>query len=113
MRQYVISRCVAAAVAGTVFAGEAAAMDFTIAGRMLTPTGVIADGAIAATGQTIGAVGPAASVPTAPNALRIPDTVILPGFIDLHYHLTWNILPRWVPGRKFASRLSLSQTQSD
>lgn len=99
-----ISRCVAAVVAGIVFAGEAAALDFTIAGRVLTPTGVIADGALAVSGQTIGAVGPAASVPGAGSAIKPVDIVILPGFIDLHNHLTWNVLPRWVPGRKFASR---------
>jgi 5-methylthioadenosine/S-adenosylhomocysteine deaminase len=86
------------------FAGHVAAMDFTIAGTVMTPTGVVTDGALAVTGQTIGAVGPATSVSTAASAIKVSDAIILPGFIDLHNHLTWNVLPRWLPGRKFTSR---------
>jgi hypothetical protein len=99
-----IARRVPAFVAYMWLAGEAAAMDFTIAGSVMTPTGVVTDGALAVTGQTIGAVGPAVSVSTAASAIVVPDAIILPGFIDLHNHLTWNVLPRWLPGRKFASR---------
>jgi len=85
-------------------AGEAAAMDFTIAGTVFTGSRVVIDGALTITGQTIGAVGPASAVPGAGSAIKPADVVILPGFIDLHNHLTWNVLPRWVPGRRFASR---------
>jgi 5-methylthioadenosine/S-adenosylhomocysteine deaminase len=85
-------------------AGVAPAMDFTIAGAVMTPTGVVSDGALAVTGQTIGSVGAMTSVPTAASAIKVPDAIILPGLIDLHNHLTWNILPRWLPGRKFANR---------
>ena len=86
------------------FAGHVAAMDFTIAGTVMTPTGVVTDGALAVTGQTIGAVGPATSGSTGASAIKVSDAIILPGFIDLHNHLTWNVLPRWLPGRKFTSR---------
>lgn len=79
-------------------------MDFTIGGMVLTLSGVVRDGALSVSGQTIGAVGPAASVPNAASAIKPRDAVILPGFVDLHNHLTWNTLPRWLPGRKFTSR---------
>lgn len=99
-----IVRCVTAIVACMWLAGEAAAMDFTITGTVIAPSGVVTNGALAVTGQTIGAVGPAASVPNSASAIKAADAVILPGFIDLHNHLTWNVLPRWLPGRKFGSR---------
>jgi len=79
-------------------------MDFAIAATVVTPTGVVTDGVLAVTGQTIGAVGAATSVPTTASTIKLSNAIILPGFIDLHNHLTWNILPRWLPGRKFASR---------
>ncbi|QOZ55456.1 amidohydrolase family protein [Bradyrhizobium sp. CCBAU 53338] len=98
------ARCASILLACAWLVGEAKALDFTIAGKVLTPTGLVSDGAVAVSGKNIDAVGPAASVPGAATAIKIPDTVILPGFIDLHNHLTWNVLPRWIPGRKFASR---------
>jgi 5-methylthioadenosine/S-adenosylhomocysteine deaminase len=97
-------RVISAAVVCLWLGGHVAAMDFTVAGTILTPAGVVTDGAIAVTGQTIGAIGPATSVYTAASAIKPSDAVILPGFVDMHNHLTWNVLPRWVPGRKFASR---------
>jgi hypothetical protein len=36
--------------------------------------------------------------------------VILPGFIDLHNHLTWNVLPRWRPADKFRNRYQWQAT---
>ncbi len=83
---------------------SAAAMDFTLVATVMTPTGVVTDGALVVTGQTIRSVGAATSIPPAASAIKIPDAIILPGLIDLHNHLTWNILPRWLPGRKFGSR---------
>jgi 5-methylthioadenosine/S-adenosylhomocysteine deaminase len=99
-----VARCVPAFLVCLWLAGEAAAMDFTIAGTVMTPTGVVTDGALAVSGQTIGAVGPATSVSTAASAIKVAGSIILPGFVDLHNHLTWNVLPRWLPGRKFGSR---------
>jgi len=84
-------------------AGNVLAADWTIAGTILLPTGIVADGALAVSGQKIEAAGPAASIPSTASAIKVPG-IILPGFIDLHNHLTWNILPRWLPGRKFANR---------
>ncbi len=89
--------------------GNANADDWTIAGTVLTPNGVMADGAVSVSSQRITAVGLLASMPGASSAIKVPG-VILPGFIDLHNHLTWNVLPRWLPGRKFANRYEWQDT---
>ncbi|WFU25149.1 amidohydrolase family protein [Bradyrhizobium sp. CB1717] len=87
----------------------AAADDWTIAGTLLTPSGIVTDGAITISGQKIAAVGTSATLASAPTSIKVPG-IVLPGFIDLHNHLTWNILPRWLPGRTFADRYEWQDT---
>lgn len=82
------------------------AADWTISGTVLGPGGLITDGAVSISGSAITAVGPAASIPA---AIKLPG-IILPGFIDLHNHLPWNVLPRLLPGRKFANRYEWQET---
>jgi hypothetical protein len=103
------ARMAAALIVVSVCVDGATADDWAIAGTLLTPSGVIADGALAVSGQKIGAVGPSSTVPSAATAVKVPG-IILPGFIDLHNHLTWNILPRWLPGRTFADRYEWQDT---
>ena len=93
--------CVAASL------DPAAADDWTVAGTILSPSGIIADGAMTVSGQRITAVGPGSSASA--SAIKVRG-IILPGFIDLHNHLTWNVLPRWVPGRTFADRYAWQDT---
>jgi 5-methylthioadenosine/S-adenosylhomocysteine deaminase len=85
------------------------AADWTLAGTVLSPTGIIADGAVSISDTLITTVGPSASISGAANAIKVPG-IILPGFVDLHDHLTWNVLPRWVPARKFNSRYEWQDT---
>src|SRR5262249_51912616 len=80
-----------AALATAVSASVGAAADWVVSGTVLTPTGIVADGAVAISDKKIAAVGPIATVPGASNAIRVPG-IILPGFIDLHNHLTWTRL---------------------
>jgi hypothetical protein len=104
------ARLACAAYAGFMFSDIGArAADWTIAGTVLTPDGIVADGALAISDGTISAVGPSASVRGAADAVKVPG-IILPGFIDLHDHLTWNVLPRWLPGRKFNNRYEWQDT---
>jgi imidazolonepropionase-like amidohydrolase len=53
----------------------------------------LADGAVLVEGGRIDAVGPAATVGARPNAdaedLKFPGCTLLPGFIDVHAHLTF------------------------
>lgn len=89
-------------------AKRASADDWAVAGTILTPTGIV-DGVVAITGQKISAVGATSAASSNPPPIRLPG-IILPGFIDLHNHLTWNVLPRWIPGRKFADRYEWQDT---
>jgi 5-methylthioadenosine/S-adenosylhomocysteine deaminase len=82
---------------------RAQAADWSIAGTILTPTGIITDGALSISNGAITSVGPIASLPNGSANLKVPG-IILPGFIDLHNHLTWNVLPRWIPSRTFNNR---------
>jgi 5-methylthioadenosine/S-adenosylhomocysteine deaminase len=86
-----------------------AADDWTIVGTVLAPGGLIPDGAISVSKEMITAVGSSATIPSSSSAIKVPG-VILPGFIDLHNHLTWNVLPRWVPARKFNNRYEWQDT---
>jgi 5-methylthioadenosine/S-adenosylhomocysteine deaminase len=88
--------------AGAV-APSAQATDWSISGTILTPDRVIQDGVLAISGDKIVAVGPQGSVITNTSPVTT-SAIILPGFIDLHNHLSWNVLPRWLPSRKFSNR---------
>ncbi len=82
-------------------AGAAAdAQDLTLRGTVVTPTAVINAAAVTIKGTHIVSVGP---VKAATRGVAI-DGVIFPGLIDLHNHLTWNVLPDWHPGRTFTNR---------
>lgn len=88
---------------------SADAKDWAITGTILTPDKVIASGAITISGQAIKAVEPDSSIQKYVPTTKL-EGIILPGFIDLHNHLTWNILPRWVPNYKFANRYEWQDT---
>ncbi|GAA4288473.1 N-acetylglucosamine-6-phosphate deacetylase [Georgenia daeguensis] len=59
-----------------------------VRGRVVTPRGVIDDGAVVLEGATIRWVGPAAEVPGAPPSGPPADDgrLVLPGLVDLHCH---------------------------
>jgi 5-methylthioadenosine/S-adenosylhomocysteine deaminase len=43
--------------------------------------------------------------PDIPGALVVnTEGIILPGFVDVHNHLMWNVLPRWTPSRTFSNQ---------
>src|SRR5262245_66301191 len=60
-------------------------------GTVVTPTEVIADGAVSISGSRIAQVEP--FVARSQTAVET-DSYIFPGLIDLHDHITWNFLPR-------------------
>jgi hypothetical protein len=81
----------------------AQAEKWTIRGTLLTPDALIEGGGIVIDDDKIADVG--ISIPIPSDARTIPVTgVVLPAFVDLHNHLTWNVFPRWRPTRKFANR---------
>jgi hypothetical protein len=90
------------------FTSRAQDKSYVLKGTVVTPTKVIANGSVLVVGNKIKMVGPDVAVP---QGTPIVDTggIILPGFIDLHNHLTWNLFPRWKPGRLFANRYEWQQ----
>lgn len=83
--------------------------DWAISGTVLTPDQTIADGAVTISDQVIKAVGGSTSIRAGIPIIK-SGAIVLPGFIDLHNHLTWNILPRWVPNHKFTNRYEWQDT---
>lgn len=84
-------------------AGAAAPSGYILRGTVLTPEGVLKRGYIGIVGGRIAAVG--AKQPDIPGALVVnTDGILLPGFVDLHNHVPWNVLPRWHPPRLYANR---------
>jgi 5-methylthioadenosine/S-adenosylhomocysteine deaminase len=72
-------------------------------GTVLVPLGVIKHGYVGIVDGRIVSVSD--KQPAIPDAVTInTDGIILPGFIDLHNHLRWNVLPRWHPSRTFTNQ---------
>ena len=65
---------------------------YSLRGTIIAAEGhVIGDGIVEVRGDTIVGVS---EHPDDSNAV-VTESFILPGFIDLHDHITWNIFPRW------------------
>ncbi len=90
-----------------VAALQTSAQRVILRGTILTPDQVLEDGIITVDGERIAAVEAySPGLPTASDSRGILDThgLILPGMVDLHDHITWNMLPRWRANRQFANR---------
>jgi 5-methylthioadenosine/S-adenosylhomocysteine deaminase len=83
---------------------------YALRGTLVTPTEVIENGTILIVGQKIKAVGSNVSLPAGTRVIETGG-FIYPGLIDLHNHLTWNLLPRWKPGQLFSNRYEWQQLQ--
>jgi 5-methylthioadenosine/S-adenosylhomocysteine deaminase len=97
------ARCVVAFLSIFAVQCTADAGDYVVTGTVVSPDNVIVDGAVSVSGQTIAAVGQRTALARHTTTIATGG-IILPGFIDLHNHLTWNILPRWIPGHRFRNR---------
>jgi 5-methylthioadenosine/S-adenosylhomocysteine deaminase len=94
----------AALLVSSVTKVSAAGRDWSIEATMLTPTGILVDATLSVSADgKIASVGPTASNQGVTAPIKVSG-VVLPGFIDLHDHLTWNVQPRWLPSRKFSNR---------
>ncbi|CAF4326347.1 unnamed protein product, partial [Rotaria magnacalcarata] len=65
-------------------------------GTIILPDKSIDNGTVLIFDRYIKAVGAKISIPNDAIIVHI-NGVILPGLIDVHNHLTWNIFPRWKP----------------
>jgi 5-methylthioadenosine/S-adenosylhomocysteine deaminase len=67
---------------------------YAISGTLVTPRGVIENGIMVVVNDRIQDIGANPTVPKDAVIVKV-DGVVFPGLIDLHNHLTWNVLPRW------------------
>jgi 5-methylthioadenosine/S-adenosylhomocysteine deaminase len=81
---------------------------FTLRGTIVTPSQVLSDGAISILGSQIEDVG--VTLAGVQGSIVETDSFIFPGLIDLHDHITWNVLPRWRPNQLFMNRYEWQQT---
>ena len=72
-------------------------------GTIILPEGVMLHGYVGIVNDRI--VSVSENSPDIPNAISVnTHGIILPGFVDLHNHVPFNVLPRWNPDRLFTNR---------
>jgi cytosine/adenosine deaminase-related metal-dependent hydrolase len=76
-------------------------------GTVVTPIDVLKDGFVSISGSKILQVGSSSEHP--PSSAVDTESFIFPGLIDLHDHITWNLLPRWKPNELFNNRYEWQQ----
>lgn len=76
-------------------------------GTVVTPTEILPDGIVSVSGSKIADVGIFSN--RSQHSSVETDSFIFPGLIDLHDHITWNLLPRWKPGELFSNRYEWQQ----
>ena len=72
-------------------------------GTIILPDGVTKHGYVAMVNGRIASVSE--DLPNIPGAITVnTHGIILPGFVDVHNHVRFNVLPRWEPNRLFTNR---------
>ena len=89
-----------ACLVALLIASSAPAQDLELEVTVVTPMSVHDSAVVTVAGGRIASVSPGA---TSATAVAI-DGVMFPGLIDLHNHMTWNVLPNWQPPRLFTNR---------
>lgn len=94
----------------TTICGEQEQPQLTLRGTVITPDEVFPDGFVSIQQSKIVQAGVIADRETT-GAIQT-DSVILPGLVDVHDHITWNFLPRWTTNEIFANRYEWQQRAS-
>ena len=81
---------------------------YALKGTIVTPEQVIENGTILIVGEKIKDLGQNINLPHGTVVIET-EGIILPGFIDLHNHITWNLFPRWRTYKEFANRYEWQQ----
>jgi 5-methylthioadenosine/S-adenosylhomocysteine deaminase len=76
---------------------------FVIKGKIVTPDQVI-DGELVIEGDQITCVAASCTDPPGATRVTVTNAYILPGFVDAHNHVAYNVLPRWQPPKKYKNR---------
>src|SRR6185436_2526273 len=69
---------------------------YVLTGRIVMPDEVV-NGSVVVVGDTIACVGDACAEPAGATTLRVSNAYIMPGLIDAHNHVAYNVFPKWVP----------------
>jgi 5-methylthioadenosine/S-adenosylhomocysteine deaminase len=86
----------------------AQAQVWALRGTVVTPEGPVPGATVLIDGNTIRAVGQNVPLPSGTKLIETSG-FIYPGLIDLHNHVTWNILPHWASGTKSGARYDWQQ----
>lgn len=86
--------------------GQSSALAIT--GTLVTPLEIVPNGTVLVRNGKILAAGAQVQLPQGASVVHT-DGIIAPGLIDLHNHLTWNVLPRWKPIEEFGNRYAWEQ----
>jgi 5-methylthioadenosine/S-adenosylhomocysteine deaminase len=89
-------------------AAAAQKIPVALTGTLVTPQEVVPEGTVLIQNGRILASGADVKLPAGTRVVHT-EGVIAPGLIDLHNHLTWNVLPRWKPIQEFGSRYDWQQ----
>ena len=77
-------------------------------GTLVMPDGIVENGTVLIRQGKIVAAGAKVKLPAKATAIDT-HSIIAPGLIDLHNHLTYNIFPRWHPIQEFGNRYDWQQ----
>jgi cytosine/adenosine deaminase-related metal-dependent hydrolase len=77
--------------------------NYVLGGKIATPTGII-DGELVISGDTITCVATNCATPTGATVIHVTDAYILPGFVDAHNHVAYNVFPKWQPPKLYQNR---------
>jgi 5-methylthioadenosine/S-adenosylhomocysteine deaminase len=72
-------------------------------GTLVTPDQVL-DGEMVIDGDTITCVATTCTAPAGATQITVANAYILPGFVDAHNHVAYNVLPRWTPPKLYKNR---------
>lgn len=72
-------------------------------GTLVTPDEVF-DGELVIEGDTITCVAVDCDDPRGATLFSITNAYILPGFVDAHNHVAYNVLPKWTPPKLYQNR---------
>src|SRR5512132_3887367 len=76
---------------------------FVIKGTVVTPDQII-DGEVVIEGDSITCVASSCTDPPGATRVTVTNAYILPGFVDAHNHVAYNVLPRWTPPKLYKNR---------
>jgi hypothetical protein len=95
-----LSRQASAVVTVTV---GTAPNSYVLSGRIVTPDQLI-DGKVVVTGDSITCVGDSCAEPQRATLIGVTSAYIVPGLIDAHNHVAYNVFPKWVPPKLYGNR---------